>query len=351
MIFGRKQKRRESVVGLDLGVRQIKAVLLRREGATLKLARYATGIPASPANKANPVEQYAAEIRRVLDKLDFAERSVRVTISCPSAMICEAEIQRMSREEVRSALKLSANSLRYLRRDLSDHYLDVQEVSEGATEDAAKRSPTMRVLVGGAAREDVNWYCAALELAKVEPEVMELAALSVVNAFQVTCAELCSREVVCLVDIGSQFTNINILRQGQPALTRIMQFGGENLTLAVSQALGVEPKVAEEEKLRLDDNLQTVVRQALVPLVREVRSSIDFFERQQDCHVGKVLACGGTACSFTILDWLAEETGVSVQPWNPVEKLETAHFNGEAPKLAAVAPSLAAAIGVAAPIL
>jgi type IV pilus assembly protein PilM len=343
----RKQRKRDTVVGLDLGVRQIKAVVLRRQGEEMSLADYGVGAPAVPINKPDTIEPYAAEVRRIFEKLKVTDRTARVSVSCPSAMVCEAEIQRMSIDEVRAALKLPANSLRYLRRDLSGHYLDVLELPEAAPGEAGKRSPTMRVLVGGAAREEVQWYCAVLQAAKIEPEAMELAALTVINAFQISCPEVCANEVVVLIDIGSLSTSINVLRQGQLALTRIMQFGGETLTTAVAQALGVEAKVAEEEKLRMAENVQPVIRQALTPLVREVRSSIDYVERQYDCHVARAFACGGSACSFSVVDSLAEGVGLRIEPWNPVATLNTSHFNGEGPALMSLAPSLASVIGAA----
>jgi Tfp pilus assembly PilM family ATPase len=94
--------------------------------------------------------------------------------------------------------------------------------------------------------------------------------------------------------------------------------------------------------------VQPLIRQSILPLVQEIRASVDFFERQHECHVTRLFAAGGSACSSRILEFLSEDVGLRIEAWNPVATLDTSHFNGETPQLMAVAPSLAAAIGAAA---
>jgi nitric oxide reductase activation protein len=48
------------------------------------------------------------------------------------------------------------------------------------------------------------------------------------------------------------------------------------------------------------------------------------------------------------MESLSEEVGMRVECWNPVEQFDTSHLNGERPRLMALAPSLAAAVGTAA---
>src|ERR1044071_1613946 len=120
MIFGRnKPRKRNSVLGLDLGSQQIKAVVLSREDSGLKLAHYAVTASAAGPSKTGSAEKLGNELHDVLTQLGISERNARVAVSCPSATICEAEFPRMPLSEVRSALRLPINCTRYLRRDLS----------------------------------------------------------------------------------------------------------------------------------------------------------------------------------------------------------------------------------------
>jgi type IV pilus assembly protein PilM len=345
MFFKRKKTdKRELAIGLDLGTRQIKAAVMLRQASALKLADYTVVPSAVEVGKAGGTEQYAAQLQQVMTKLGTTERRARVTISCASAMVCEAAFPRVPLEEVKSALRLNASG--YLRRDLSNYYLDAIELIDFSKDPKAKKSATMRVLVGGASKDEVNWYRDALVAAKIRPETIELSAVTVINALQLCEPELCKQEVL-LLDIGAHSTSINFLRDGEPLMTRITHFGGDRISEFVGQLLALEPNVAEEEKLTMSDAVQPLVRQAIAPLAREVRASIDFFERQQECHISRAFACGGSACSPSILTFVSEEVGFPIEGWNPVQTLDISHFNGESAKLTSLAPSLAASIGAA----
>jgi len=342
-----KQTKRDVAVGLDLGTSQIKAAVLRRQGESLQLAEYAI-IPTTHTGVGRPEAQpqFAAQLQQLMSSLSVPERRVSVTISSDSAIVCETEFPRMPLDEVKSALKL--NSTRYLRRDFSNYYLDAVELTEPPVDGKEKKPQAMKVLVGGANKEEVLWYRNALLAARIRPDVMELSAVSVINAFQVGNKEVCEKEVVVLVDIGARSTSINFLRHGQPLMTRITHFGGSQISEYLAQMLTLEASAAEEEKLKMSDPVQPLVRSAIVPLAKEVRSSIDFFERQHECHVTKAFACGGSACAPVIIEFLSDQVGTRIECWNPIQSFETSHFNGDGATLTALAPSLAAAIGAAA---
>jgi Tfp pilus assembly PilM family ATPase len=90
-----------------------------------------------------------------------------------------------------------------------------------------------------------------------------------------------------------------------------------------------------------------LVKTAISPLAREIRSSIDFFERQNDLHVQRICACGGSACSPPLLAILGEAVGTPVECWNTVDSLDTSQFDGGARRVHTIGPSLAAVVGVA----
>lgn len=381
MLFKRdKQHKRDVALGIDLGASQIKAAVVRRQKDKLELVEYAVrSLPVGIA-KAYKGPEFAAELQRLVDGLKTSERHAFVTISCGSAMVCQAEFPPAPLAEIKSALKL--NSTGYLRRDFSAYYLDVFELKKGTeelkgkakakdkdkssdpakdsakangapnTKDAAKTKDSTKtsVLVGGATREEVDACRDALVAAKIKPEVIELTAISVINAFQVGHPQG-KNEVVVLIDIGARMTSINFLLDGMPLITRIMHFGGAQLSDYISQVLVLKPDEAEEEKRKMSGPIQELMKTAISPLAREIRSSIDFFERQNDLHVSQIYACGGSASSPQILAILGEAVGTHVECWNLIESLDVSHFNGETQRVLALGPSLAAAVGAVIPRL
>jgi len=344
MIFRRnKSAKRNVALGLDLGNSQIKAAVVSREGEKFELVEYAVRSLPADASTGFRHPQFIAELQQLVSELRTADRHAYVTLSCASAMVCQAEFPPMPLAEIKSALKL--NSARYLRRDFSSYYLDAVPVQGYEINPQSKDTSKAKILVGGAQREDVDACREALVAAKIKPATIELAAVSVINSFHLAHAEL-EQEVVVLVDCGARTTSINFIQGGVPLITRIMHFGGAQLSEYVGQVLMLNPREAEEEKLKMSEPVKELVRQAISPIAREVRSSIDFFERQHDRRVRQIYVCGGSACSADVLGFLGEAVGMKVECWNPVTALDVSGFNGETPRVTALGPSLAAAVGV-----
>ncbi len=367
-----KRRKPDLALGIDIGASQIKAALIRRQRDTFELLEYAVhALPTTPA-KAYRGPEFVAELQKTVDTLKTSERRAYVTISCSSAMVCQAEFPPVPIEEIKSALKL--NSAGYLRRDFSSYYLDAFELKKGSQEPKAKAKGTAKpaeaakdaaktqdkenkskdkdgtktiILVGGANKEEVDACREALTAARIKPQVIELAAVSVINAFQFSHPEI-KDDVVVLVDIGARMTSVNFLQGGLPLITRIMHFGGAQISEYIGQVLMLKPQEAEEEKRKMSPPVQELVKTAISPLAREIRSSIDFFERQNDLHVQRIYACGGSASSPQVLEILGEAVGTPVECWNAVESLDVSQFNGGTRRVLSMGPSLAAAVGVAA---
>ncbi|MGO9528991.1 MAG: pilus assembly protein PilM [Verrucomicrobiia bacterium] len=366
-----KRRKPDLALGIDIGASQIKAALIRRQRDTFELLEYAVhALPTTPA-KAYRGPEFVAELQKTVDTLKTSERRAYVTISCSSAMVCQAEFPPVPIEEIKSALKL--NSAGYLRRDFSSYYLDAFELKRGSQEPKAKAKGTAKpveaakdaaktqdkenkskdkdgtktiILVGGANKEEVDACREALTAARIKPQVIELAAVSVINAFQFSHPEI-KDDVVVLVDIGARMTSVNFLQGGLPLITRIMHFGGAQISEYIGQVLMLKPQEAEEEKRKMSPPVQELVKTAISPLAREIRSSIDFFERQNDLHVQRIYACGGSASSPQVLEILGEAVGTPVECWNAVESLDVSQFNGGTRRVLSMGPSLAAAVGVA----
>lgn len=346
MIFTRRKlTKSELAIGLDLGNSRAKAAVVRRlPQGSYELVSFATR--SLPASNGLPYRETAAReaLQELLNDLHAGKCRTFVTLSCTSAIVCQTEFPPMPLEEIKSAIKL--NSARYLRRDFSSYYLDAAALQSYEVNAKSADAARAKILVGGASKEEVDTCREALQAAKIRPESIELAAVSVINSLTIGLPDVC-QEVVVLVDIGARATSINFLQQGVPVMTRIMHFGGNQISDYIAQVLMLEPAEAESEKRKMPEPIRELVRTALSPLAREIRSSVDFFERQHDQHVRRVLACGGTACSTAILELLGEAVGLPVECWNPVAKLNLNGLNGETPAAMAEGPALAAALGVA----
>src|SRR6185436_14159237 len=121
--------------------------------------------------------------------------------------------------------------------------------------------------------------------------------------------------------------------------------GGDKLTTGLSEALGISYPEAEGIKIGMPEEVQSAMLPLLMPLGRELRASIDFFEHQQDRAVGHVFVSGGSARSKFIVEALQAEMMIPCQRWNALTPLQLRLPESELGESEQLAPQLASAIG------
>jgi Tfp pilus assembly PilM family ATPase len=97
----------------------------------------------------------------------------------------------------------------------------------------------------------------------------------------------------------------------------------------------------------MPSEVQSQLESLLLPLGRELRASIDFFEHQHDQAVSQVFVTGGSSRSEFLVQTLQTELMAECKPWNPLSFLTLELPPQQAAELDAVAPQLAVAVGAA----
>jgi type IV pilus assembly protein PilM len=167
------------------------------------------------------------------------------------------------------------------------------------------------------------------------------------NAFEAAMPELFANDVVALVDIGFKSSSISILANGELALSRVVNLGGDKLTTGLAEAMGVSYAEAEGIKIGLPEEVQGAMQGLIMPLGRELRASIDFFEHQQDKTVSQVFVSGGSARSPFVVETLQGELMVQTKSWNPVSFMNMALPPDKLGEIEQAATQLTVAAGAA----
>src|ERR1051325_6443221 len=118
-----------------------------------------------------------------------------------------------------------------------------------------------------------------------------------VNAFEMAMPEVFAKGVVALVDVGFKSSTICVLQEGELMLSRVVGIGGDRLTNGLAEAMNISYGEAEGIKIGMPEELQANLEPLVIPLGRELRASIDFFEHQQDKTVAQIFISGGSARS------------------------------------------------------
>jgi nucleotide-binding universal stress UspA family protein len=83
----------------------------------------------------------------------------------------------------------------------------------------------MELLLVAAKKEVVHDYAAVVREAGLNPVVVDVAAFSAQNAYEVNYA-LSAEETIVLINVGAAISNINICRGGSSLFTRDVTIGG-----------------------------------------------------------------------------------------------------------------------------
>ncbi len=321
------------VVGIDLGNNSFKVVCLRKRGNQYVLAGAAM-VP----NQHDPLQQtlqteenVASQIKALVSLITISSADVHYSINSPNSTIRYVDLPKIPLQEIRSALKL--NSATYLRQNFENYTFDACPLDREAAAVLAssklkfkqESTPSLpgkiRILVGGIFTPEIVLYFHASRRAGIKPKSLQLAPISLINGFEAAYPEIFHAEAVVLLDMGFLSSSLTILDKGVPLLTRTVPVGGKQITECIAQISNLNFTKAEAAKLQGDPNLDDAVARTVVTLIREVRSSINFFEKNSDRSISKIYLTGASAYAPAVVKTLTRDIGTTCEPWNSARGL------------------------------
>src|SRR6266404_2527053 len=348
--FFNSGKKRDQLISIDLGGRTTKAVHLQRKADAFVLSRFA--VLDAPIYEKNVSPDLLGEhLKNVCQALDAKSKLVTLAIGVNDSVVRHADLPLMPIGDMRQVLK--NNTKNYLQQDLPGHVFDCFIIPpRGLPKQADKTkasglSVKQKVLVAGAKRQLIDDMQTAIKNTGLIADHVVPGLVGPVNAFEMAMPEVFAREVVALVDIGFKHTSICLLQQGELILSRVVAIGGDKLTTGLAESLGISYAEAEGIKVGMPSEVQSQLQSLVLPLGRELRASIDFFEHQQDKTVTQVYIGGGSASSEFIIQALQTELMVDCKTWNPLSFLQMGLPPQQRGEIDHVAPQLSVAVGSA----
>lgn len=338
-------KKRDHIVAVDLGVRTTKAVYLQRRGAAYALAGY-TIQDAPIYEKSLSVDILAEHLKQVLPAAGGRTKQITVALGVNDSVVRQTELPMQGLSEMRQMLKF--NSKGYLQQDYPGHVWDCYLLPPKGDLVEKKGVPKVRVVAGGTKQTLLNDITAAVKNAGYQADFVTPGLIGPINAFELAMPEVFAKEIVALVDIGFKNTTISLISSGEMVLSRVVGIGGDKITAGLAETKGITYAEAEGIKIGIPEEVAGELEPLLIPLGRELRASIDFFEHQEDKTVSQVFMSGASASSDYLVQCLQNELMVPCKRWNPIAGLQLA-LSGEALAMVeSLSPSLAVAVGAAA---
>jgi len=334
------------MIAVDLGSRTTKAVLLEKRGEILALTRYAL-LDAPIFDKKISPELLGDHLRSVADALGNTTKFITIAVGIDDAVVRQIELPQIPLDEMRQVLKV--NHKNYLQQDLPGHVFDCYIIPPRFDKNALAGGtvPKLKVLAAAAKMQLVSDFMKATALAGLTPESLVPGLIGPINTFELALPEIYERETVALVDIGFKHTSVSVLDRSELVLNRMVNIGGDQLTQGLADAMGISYAEAEGIKVGMAPEVEAGLQSQVIPLGREIRASLDFFEHQNDRPVSQVYVSGGSARSEMILQMLHQEMLVECKTWNPTGFLQLALPGQQAVEVDHIGPQLTVAVGAA----
>jgi type IV pilus assembly protein PilM len=320
-------------VGLDIGTSFVKIAKVKMLKDTVELAGF-------------HVEPMQLDLEALLKNMAKAQEAARVNLSFsgPSTIIRYAQFMKMNVSELKQALKFEAQ--KHIPFSVAEVNVDGFIVKPDLPDNK------MLVLLAAVKKEYLNQRLKIIESAGFRGQCIDLDSIALINAFNFNYTEKnhSPDKAAALLNIGAAQSNLSIIEDGIPRLSRDIPIAGNSFNQKIREAMSLELKAAEELKCSLDPaksaKVISVIEPVVANLAAEVRISFDYFESQSASSVEKIYLSGGSSLLKGLKDLLHTLVGIEVEYWDPFKKVSLAS-NIDSGKLNTVKSQLAVALGLA----
>src|SRR5258706_11420669 len=231
---------KKTTVGLDIGSGIIKLVVVDHSGSEPELVKVATTEVAADAIVEGEVMDpgiVSEAIRGLLSTAGVKQKRVVTAVGGRDVIVKKIQMDRMKEGDAREVIRWEAEQ--HVPFDMANVELDFQILDPDA------EGLQMNVLLVAAKRELVENRNGLLAEAGLEPAIVDVDAFAIHNAFELNHPDP-MQGVVGLVNIGHETTNVNILEDGVPVLTRDLAVGTRRFREDMQREKGLSAEDSEK---------------------------------------------------------------------------------------------------------
>ncbi|MEA3416686.1 MAG: type IV pilus assembly protein PilM [Thermodesulfobacteriota bacterium] len=341
-------RKKSHLVGLDIGSRALKAGEIVEIKSGYSLQRFGMldiAYGAIEEGVIKDADKVAASIRKLFDENSFKTQNVAVSIGGYSVIVKKISVQTMTEEQFQESINSEAEQ--YIPFDISEINLDYQMLGE------AENNPNqMDVLLVAVKKEVINSYVDLIQMAGLNPCVMDIDAFALQNIFELNYA--LEDENVALIDIGASKTSLNILKGNSSVFIRDVAFGCGLINRKIVSFIDCSYEEAEQFKYgdqpdRISPNdVKEIISSVADDWCNEITEALDFFySANPDDQIKRIVLSGGGAYIKEFRELLAIETSSEVEIINPFKNIQIDEKKFDISYLGRIAPQAAISMGLA----
>ena len=331
-------QRHKQLVGLKVGGSQLAAAHVRNNGhaEVAQLAREPLEAGIVVGGELRDPEALAEALKLFFAKHKLPKRNIRLGIANNRIGVRTLEVVGIEDpKQLSNAIRFRAQEA--LPIPIEEAVLDYHVLSEGTNEQGES---VRRVLLVVAYRELVDRYLDACRRAGLRLAGIDLEAFALLRALAPPREEGygSAGSALVAVAIGHDRTTFAVSDGRACEFTRVLEWGGYSLNVAVARALDVTPSAAEPVKRSLSlhgaeiveglapeqaEAAREAMRKQVNTFARELVSSLQFYQGQPgSLPIGSITLTGGTAHLGGLADELERLIGVTVVVGDPLVRVE-----------------------------
>lgn len=264
-------------------------------------------------------------LREVASRLRIAPGPIMVSLPGQSAFPRFVKLLKNSQEQFDQLIKYEAEQ--NVPFPIDELVWDYELIGN---DDMGEQS----VMIVAVKAETVNAITQAITMLGFEPEIIDIAPITLYNAVRFNYPDRPGCTLV--IDIGARATNLVFVEEDK-AFCRTIQVAGSAITQEIAKSFQIPLEEAEEYKCNQGfvaqggvyevedptlDKMSKVIRNVMTRLHAEISRSINFYRSQQGGSTPtSILITGGSARLPYIVDFFQEKLKVEVGFLNPFESI------------------------------
>lgn len=340
-LFGKKK----TTVGLDIGSGLVKVAVIDHSHAEPELVKVAiTPLLADAIVEGEIMDPgiVSEAITGTLAAAGVATKDVVTAVGGRDVIIKKIQIERVKEQQARELMRWEAEQ--HVPFDMESVELDFQIL------DPEGDSPDMSVLLVAAKRELIEAKLRVLADTGLAPVIVDVDAFALHNAFERSYPDAMTG-VVALVNIGHEVTNVNILDDGVPILTRDITVGTRRFREDLQRDRGLSPDDASALLQGYDrsPDLDAVIEGRGEEISVGIERAVAFLASSSRSagQLRAVYICGGGARIPGLAEALGARLRLAVEQANPLAGLQIRDGALDSLVTDEVAPLLMLPVGLA----
>jgi type IV pilus assembly protein PilM len=337
------------MVGLDISSSAVKLVELSRSGDGYKVEAYRVlPLPANTVVEKNiaDLDALSETIESVVKRSGSKLKDTIAAVSGSSVITKEIELP-AGLTELQMEMQIEVEADQYIPYPMEEVAFDFDVIGP------VENNPELvKVLLAACRQENVEHRRQALEMAGLQPKVIDVEGFAVERAYKLMEGQLdqVGDQVVAIADIGATMFTFTVLVDGKTIYSREQLFGGKQLTEEIQRRYGLSWEEAGEAKRKgglPEDYESEVLEPFKESLIQHITRSLQFFYSSSHFnYVDQLFLAGGVSALEGLVDEVEQAIGLPAAVANPLANMQLSKsINASA--IANDAPALLLAVGLA----